>query len=201
MAIPHVAAGAVAQAAAQNDLIDAVNTNTSGLDTAQGELASVTTRVSTLESRPSSGSNAGAYFGQWTDNNAGVSATGQTISSLGGQKVTEINVAQGSATGCRLTQGTLTVDQPGVWLVSASVQYQGSASVRAMWLSKGSAGSNPSGKSGSVAGPSMDVQSADGVFRLAAGESVSVYSAVWKGDPVIIFRALSNNLTAVWLGP
>lgn len=202
MALPHVNAGQPAKAAEQNDLIDATNANTAGVNQTQEDIAGVLSRLSTLEDAPSGGSNAGDYFGQWTDNNAAGSEKGQLISAEGGTKVTEINVAQGTPTGCRLSQGTLTVQQAGVWLVSASVQYEGGGSVRALWLSKGTVASNPSGKSGSVAGPSMDVQSADGIFRLSEDESVSVYSAVWQGGAAVrIFRALSNNLTAVWLGP
>lgn len=200
MALPHVNAGQPAKAAEQNDLIDTVNGHTASLSNNGTVLDEHDSRLSTLESTPSGGSDAARYFGQWTDNNRG--GEGLVINGAGGMKVTEINVAQGTPTGCRLSQGTLTVSQAGVWIVSASVQYEGNTSVRALWLSKGTAASNPSGKSGSVAGPSMDVQSADGIFRLSENESVSVYAAVWQSSPAVrIYRALSNNLTAVWLGP
>lgn len=200
MALPHVNAGQPAKAAEQNDLIDTVNGHTASLSNNGTVLNEHASRLSALEATPAGGSDAACYFGQWSDNNRG--GDGLVINGAAGMKVTEINVAQGTPIGCRLSQGTLTVGQAGVWLVSASVQYEGNTSVRALWLSKGTAASNPSGKSGSVAGPSMDVQSADGIFRLAENESVFVYAAVWQSSPAVrIYRALSNNLTAVWLGP
>lgn len=199
MALPHVNAGEVARAAEQNDLIDTVNSHTGSITSASNIIGDHATRIAAVEAR-ASGTNAGAYFGQWIDNN---DKSGQTISGSVGVKLTPWTVAIGTPTGCSMSGGTLTVAQAGLWQVSVSVQYGAGTSLRALWLSNSAAASGSGlAKVGSVAGPSMDVQTATGMFRLSAGGVVSAYSAIWQGGAdMAIYRALSNSLTAAWLGP
>jgi len=209
MAIPHVVAGEVARAAEQNALIDLVNANTNELADHETRITSNTSaitsqgnRITTLEGKPV-GTNAGAYFGQWTDNNAQGNGTGQTISGSDGVKITEFVSAVGTPTGCSISGGTVTINQAGLWLVTVSLQYTAGSSVRALWLSQSNAASGAGlAKFGSVAGPSMDVQSASAFMRFTAGQQVSAYAAIWQsGSPLNIWRARSNTITVAWLGP
>lgn len=199
--IPHVVANSTAKAAEQNALIDQVNTNTSGLSTATSTLTSYGTRISTLENKPSGGSNAGAYFGQWGDDNAG--ANGVVVTGAAGNRVVDIDYAVGTPVGCSLHAGTFTANQAGVWLLSISVQFIGGLQVRAIWASSGSANSAPTtAKLGLIAGPSMDAQTTSVLTRLSAGSTLSIYAAVWQnGDPLPVWRSHGNNVTASWLGP
>lgn len=209
MAIPHVVAGNVARAAEQNALIDAVNnntnsvaSNTTAISSNASTISSQGNRITTLEGKPV-GTNSGAYFGQWTDNNAQANGTGQQISGSDGVKITEFNTAVGTPTGCSISGGTVTINQAGLWLVMVSTQYTAGSSVRALWLSQSAAASGAGlAKVGSIAGPSMDVQSASGLIRFTAGQQVSAYGAIWQsGSPLNIWRAKSNTITVAWLGP
>lgn len=204
--IPFVEPLKVAQAAEQNALITQVNTNTnaiesntSNLDAAGSSVSDLQGRVSTLEEQPSGGTSAGTYFGSWIDNRG----EGQVITTGSGTKLTPWTVPQGTVTGCSMNNGTLTVQESGLWYIVVSVQYGSGTSVRAVWLAT-SANASGAGttKIGSIAGPSMDVITTSNVFRLPAQGVVSAYSAIWQGgDPVSIFKNVSNSFTAVWLGP
>lgn len=199
--IPHVVANTAAKAAEQNALIDQVNTNTSGLGTTNNTLTSYGTRITTLENKPSGGSNAGAYFGQWGDDNAGTD--GAKISGAGGNLINDIDYAVGTPVGCSMRAGTFTANQAGVWLLSISVQYGRYDQVRALWAASGTALSNPTtAKLGLIAGPAMDAQTTSLVTRLSAGAKLSIYAAVWNnGQDITVYRSHGNNVTAVWLGP
>lgn len=201
MALPHVNAGDVARAAAQNDLIDQVNSNTSGLGTAYTTLSSYGTRITTLENKPASGSNAGAYMGQWGDDNAG--AAGVTLSGAGGNRIVDLDYPVGTPAGCSLRAGTFTANQAGLWLLSISIQYVAGTQVRAIWAASGTADVNPTtAKLGLLGGAAMDGQSTTVLTRLSAGSTLSIYGAVWQGGADLsVWRAHGNNVTAVWLGP
>ena len=202
--MPPLFDGTLVDAQKWNAHVDQINANTSGIANLEARTTNASTgntalgnRVASLEALKLPG----AYMGQWTDNNA--RTEGQTIDTNPGKKITENVVAVGTPTGCSMNGGTVTITQPGIWQINASLQYGAGTSVRAMWISKSNAASGDGlAKYGAVAGPSMDVQSSSATLRFAANEQFSVYAAVWQnGAPIRIYRALSNNVTAVWLGP
>lgn len=187
--IEPVQPDSVASSAHQNGLIEQVNTNT-------GDLNGHENRISTLETYGA----AGSFMGQWIDDGAGVT---QGFRNSTGHKVVGFTEPVVTPSGCSISDGTVTVSQSGLWLFTASAQYTGSASVRALWLSKSAnaSGSNLA-KYGSIAGPSMDVQTVTSVFRLSAGEQISAYVAIWQNDaPIALFESNSCMMTAVWIGP
>lgn len=105
--IPYVKPQTVAESSAQNALIQQVNTNTNGLESASsalsttnGTVSDLQSRIAALESKPSGGS-AGLYFGQWGDpNNA---STGTDINSgSSGTKITDFTRELVKPSGCRL---------------------------------------------------------------------------------------------------
>lgn len=199
--IPHVVANTTAKAAEQNALIDQVNTNTSGIGTANSTLSSYDSRITTLENKPAGGSNSGTYFGQWGDDNAG--AAGAKVSGADGNIINDLDYAVGTPIGCSMRAGTFTANQAGVWLLSISVQYGRYDQVRALWAASGTAISAPTtAKLGLIAGPAMDAQSTSVLTRLSAGSKLSIYAAVWNGgQDIYVYRSHGNNVTAVWLGP
>ncbi len=204
MTLPHVVAGEVARAAEQNDLIDTVNGHATSITDAGVTFGQQDARITALEGQPT-GSNAGAYFGQWTDANNG----GGTVINEGsgggraGVKVTDIGTAIGTPVGCTLSAGTFTPTYAGTWALYGSVQYAANSPVRAMYFAISTAASAPTGtRYGLIGGPQMDAQSTGVVLKLNANQSVSIYAACWTtGASVQVWRALGNNVTAVWLGP
>lgn len=211
MTLPNVVAGQVARAAEQNALIATVNSHTGTLNDAGVTLASQGSRITALEERPSGGTSAGTYIGQWTDNNAGSAGlsftTGATVAgtpSGAGMKVVDIGVPVGTPVGCTMNAGTFTPSYAGKWAFFAGVQYQGSnTAVRALYLAVSSAANSPSGvRYGLVGGPTMDAQSTSAVVTLTAGQAVSIYVALWTANSnLTVWRAQGNLFTAVWLGP
>lgn len=148
----------------------------------------------------------GQWYGQWTDNSGGAGIVVYNASGGGGAglKHTDIGVPVGTPVGCSLAAGTFTPDHAGLWSFEYSAQYQGSnTSIRAIYLAKSTASNSPAGiKYGLVGGPTMDAQSTSASIRLNAGESVSVYVAVWTANAsVTVHRAQGNLLTATWHGP
>lgn len=219
MAIPHVVAGNVARAAEQNTLIDAVNTNTNNvasnttaINSNTSTITSQGNRITALEGK-AVGTNAGAYFGQWSD--AGGKVAGTKIENIAGEpaggdpgatgvKIADLTTAIGTPTGCSMNAGTLTVTQAGLWQVQFSAQYTGSSAVRALFAGKGNATNFVAGASryGLIAGPSMDAQSSSATLRLAANETVSLYGALWTDASVLnVWKDKGNMFTAIWLGP
>lgn len=205
MALPHVTAGEVARAAEQNDLIDTVNSHTGSITSASNIIGDHESRLDTVEAKPSGGSNAGTYFGQWTDANNGGGTTIYEASGGGrpGVKVTDIGTAIGTPVGCTLSAGTFTPTYAGTWALYGSVQYAANSPVRAMYFAISTAANSPTGsRYGLIGGPQMDAQSTSVALKLNANQAVSIYAACWTTNASVqVWRALGNNVTAVWLGP
>lgn len=194
--IEHVQPNSVASSSHQNGLIDQVNANTRDITSVTSNVTAHESRIETLESYGA----AGSFMGQWVDDGEGFT---QTFSQSGGHKVVGFTEPLIIPSGCSISNGTVTVSEGGLWMFTASTQYSGSSSIRALWLSK-SANSSGSGlgKFGSIAGPSMDVQTATTVLRLNSGEQVSAYVGIWQGGSSIdLYEVESNTITAVWMGP
>lgn len=190
--LPRLEQGHLVSAQDWNAHVDQINDNTAGL-------ASGASRITALENRKQPG----AYYGEWTDNNAG--GGGQLIdqSTINGEKLTVYTNAVGTPVGMTMSGGTVTVDNAGLYLVNASIQtVRNDATLIAMWIAKGSGSTSSGVKYGPTSGYRSDVLSATGVVRLAAGGTISVYAANWQGTPAIeLYRANGNNLSVTYLGP
>ena len=145
---------------------------------------------------------AGYYKGQWTD--AGGSVTGTLISGGNGNRIDDIGATSlETGSGCSISSGTFTATQAGAWLFQFTVQFTAGSQVRAIYLAKGNAASNPSGAKYGLLGASYgDALSSSARIVLTAGQTVSVYAAVWQGGANLnVWRSQGNNLTATWMGP
>ncbi|MDA3643775.1 hypothetical protein LZ318_11970 [Saccharopolyspora indica] len=209
--ISHVQAGSVASSAHQNGLIDQVNSNTrvaetvgTGVFTTTDTVSSWATQVQAALGRPQ----AGAFFGQWTDNNGGAGVNVDNASGGGGDgvKMTDIGTAIGTPVGCSLSNGTFTANNAGLWMLNLSLQTIGGADnigIRAIYFALGNAANTPAGtKYGLIAaGQDSTALSTSTVVRLNAGQQVSSYMAIWTaGGKTTIWRARGNLLTATWIG-
>lgn len=189
--IPNVSPGDRALAQEQNALIDQVNTNTE----------SISSNASTIDTLRTYGP--GRFHGAWTDSNSG-EGTIVEASVKGGVKVTDVGATSlESPVGCSMNNGTLTVNEGGMWLLNFTVQYaNGTALIRAIYVARGNADQDPSGpKFGLLGVPQADAMSSSARIELQAGDMVSLYSAVWAQEgSVQVHRAQGNNFTATFLG-
>lgn len=189
--IPHVSPGDRAMAQDQNALIDQVNTNTEGIDANAAA-------VDTLRSY-----GPGRFHGAWTDDGSGA-GTVVDASVSGGVRIVDVGATSlESSVGCSMNEGTLTVDETGMWLLNFSVQFQGGpTAVRAIYVARGSANEDPSGaKFGLLGVPEADSMSSSTRLELEAGDTVSLYAAVWSDEgSVRVWRSEGNNFTATFLG-
>lgn len=138
----------------------------------------------------------GAYSGAWRDANTG--AAGMAVT--GDHVVTDINTPLLSPTGCSLSRGTVTVTQPGVWLLQGTIQYRGdNTSMRAVHFVRGT---NPSAspKYGLLGMPSGNSMATSATFTLAAGDTVSFCTSLWSGGNLVTWLAAGCTVMATWLG-
>ncbi|MCA1185700.1 hypothetical protein LCD36_04440 [Saccharopolyspora sp. 6T] len=216
--ISHVGFESVASSTHQNGLIDQVNTNTSTIATVDNTVSGHTTSINSLSTRMGTAESsitslqgqarAGAYSGDWTDNNAlsgGVTITNAGSSSAGnaGVKAADLGVAVGTATGCSMSSGTFTPTIAGKWEFFFGVQFVGgSSAMRAIYLAVSTAANTPSGVKYGLNAAVSDAISSGARIVLNANQSVSVYVACWTtSGSVQVWRAQGNLLSATWIGP
>lgn len=204
--ITHVQPGDLARAAHQNGLIDQVNANTAVCETIGTGVFTETDTVSAwatavqnrLDKLP------GAYYGAWTDDNTGNTDT-QVIdaSDSNGEKVMVYTNQLVTPTGMSMSNGTVTVANAGLYLVTASIQVTtNNGSLLAMWIANSSGSTSSGVKYGPVSGYRADALSSTALMRLPANSPISVYAAVWQGTPAkSIWKQNGNNLVVCYLGP
>lgn len=180
--------------------INTLNTRTTDASTGNTALG---TRVTTLEGA----AKAGAYVGDWTDNNAasgGVTISNATGGGANGVKVTDIGVVVSpSPVGCSMASGTFTPTVAGKWAFDFSVQFAGgSSAMRAIYLAISTAANTPSGVKYGLQADVSDAISSSARIILNASQSVSIYCACWTtSGSVQVWRAQGNLLSATWIGP
>lgn len=143
---------------------------------------------------------AGTYRGSWRDagstnpiGEGGIGVTGPTV-------VTDINTPIGTPVGCSLSNGTVTVSQPGMWSFQGTTQYGGSNSaIRAIYFVQGT---SPTARPryGLFGGPSLDSMATDATFSLAAGQQVSLCTDIWSGSGLGVWKSQGCTIIATWLG-
>lgn len=143
---------------------------------------------------------AGTYGGSWSDagstnpiGEAGMAVTGPTV-------VTDINTPIGSPVGCSLSNGTVTVNQPGVWSFQGTTQYGGSNSaIRAVYFVQ-STSPTATPRYGLFGAPSADSMATAATFSLATGDKVSFCTDLWSGSGLGVWKKQGCTVVATWLG-
>ncbi len=138
----------------------------------------------------------GVYSGAWRDANTGKEGMAVT----GDHVLTDITTALTSPTGCSLSQGTITVNQAGVWLFHGTTQYRGNnTAMRAVYFVHGTDPS-ASPKYGLLGAPSADSMATSAAFSLAEGEAVSFCTSRWSGSNLVTWLTAGCTVMATWLG-
>lgn len=147
---------------------------------------------------------AGTYRGSWSDagpanpnanpnGEGGMAVTGPTL-------VTDINTPIGTAVGCSLSNGTVTVNQTGVWSFQGTTQYGGgNSAIRAVYFVQ-STSPTAAPKFGLFGAPSADSMATSATFTLAAGDKVSFCTDLWSGSGLGVWKNKGCTIAATWMG-
>src|SRR5690606_22076373 len=97
-------------------------------------------------------------------------------------------------TGMSMSNGTVTVANAGLYLVTASIQVTtNNGSLLAMWIANSSGSTSPGVKYGPVSGYRADALSSTALMKLPDNSSISGYASGWHLTPAKSIKKQNGN--------